>query len=269
MSQAWLVTGASSGIGLAIARQLVARGDRVALMARRGEVLEELRADWGAPERVLVVAGDVTERAALAAAVDAAVAAFGKLDGVIHSAGASMRAKLEDAQPAVFRRLMDLNYFSTVDLAQLALPALAASRGHFVVISSTVGKITPPWRSGYVASKHAVQGFCGSLRVEVADRGVHVLVVSPGFVRTEISRNALTADGSAHAQLDADTASGLDPEDVARQVLAGIRGRVREIAPAGLRETVAMGLARFAPGLLDRLLLARLRAGADVKKADG
>ena len=148
MSQVWLVTGASSGIGLAIAQQLVATGARVAIMARRAQVLEDLRAAWGAPERVLVVPGDVTSREALAAAVDRTVEAFGRLDGVVHSAGASMRAKIADARPEVFRQLMDLNYFSTVDLAQLALPHLAASRGHFVVISSTVGKITPPWRSG-------------------------------------------------------------------------------------------------------------------------
>jgi NADP-dependent 3-hydroxy acid dehydrogenase YdfG len=265
--QAWLVTGASSGIGLAIARQLVAAGAKVALMARRAEVLEGLRTAWGKPDQVLVVAGDVTSRDALAAAVSATVQAFGKLDGVVHSAGASMRAKIAEAKPEVYRQLMDLNYFSTVDLAQLALAPLTATKGSFVVISSTVGKITPPWRSGYVASKHAVAGFCGSLRIEVADQGVHVLVVSPGFVRTEISRNALTADGSAHAQLDADTAQGLEPEEVARQVLVGIRDRVREVAPAGFRESAAMVLARVAPGLLDRLLLRRLRSGRDTLKA--
>jgi NADP-dependent 3-hydroxy acid dehydrogenase YdfG len=267
--QVWLVTGASSGIGRAIAALLLREGAKVVLMARRAEVLEQLRAEWGRLDRVLAFAGDVTDREACRGAVAAAVEAFGRLDGVVHSAGVSMRAKVADARPEVFRSLMDVNYFSTVDLAQAALPALAASRGHFVVISSVVGKFAPPWRSGYAASKHAVQGFLDAFRIEVADQGVHVMAVCPGFVATEISRNAVAADGGKHGQMDADTAAGLDPDDVARRVLAGIARRAREIAPAGPRERMALALARFAPGLLDRMLLRRLRAGGDVAKAPG
>ncbi len=266
--QVWLVTGASSGIGRAIAALLVRRGAKVGLMARRADVLEALRATWGQPDRVVVVAGDVSDREACERAVTTTLAAFGRLDGVVHSAGVSMRARVADAKPEVFRQLMAVNYFSTVDLAQAALPALRASRGHFVVISSVVGKFAPPWRSGYAASKHAVQGFLDALRVETADEGIHVMAVCPGFVVTEISRNAIAADGGAHGQMDADTARGLDPDDVARDVLEGVRRRSREIAPAGLRERLALTLARFAPGLLDRVLLKRLRANADVAAAE-
>lgn len=257
--QVYLVTGASSGIGRAIARRLVSRGAIVVAMARSADQLEALRGEVTDESKVMAYPGDVTDPAACQGAVEAAVARFGKLNGLIHSAGISMRGLVAETKLEVFRRLMEVNYFSTIALVQAALPALRASRGHVVVISSVVGKFSTPHRSGYAASKHAVQAFMDALRVEEHDAGVHVLTVCPGFVKTNISLNALAADGTAHARMDADTAGGLEPEQVADEVLAAISGRAREIFPAQGLEKLALFLKRLAPGVLDKVLLRRLK----------
>jgi NADP-dependent 3-hydroxy acid dehydrogenase YdfG len=258
LDKVFLVTGASSGIGLAIAHALVQAGARVALMARSAAKLEELRQQWG-PDRVVVTAGDVTSPEACATAVAATQAHFGRLDGLVHSAGVSMRGLAAETDPAVYRQLMDINFHSSVSLIQAALPGLKASKGHVVVISSVVGHMSPPYRAGYAASKHAVQALMDALRVEVKDQGVHVLTVCPGFVATNISLNALTADGSKYAHTDPETAGGLDPADVARDVLNAIEGRRREIAPAGALESLGLFLARYSPALLDMVFLRRFR----------
>jgi NADP-dependent 3-hydroxy acid dehydrogenase YdfG len=254
----FLVTGASSGIGLAIAHALVKAGARVALMARSADKLEALRQAWG-PDRVVVAAGDVTRPEDCQAAVAATTAAFGRLDGLVHSAGVSMRGEVAKTAPAVFRQLMDINFHSSVSLIQATLPAVTAAKGHLVVISSVVGHISPPYRGGYAASKHAVQALMDALRVEVLDQGVHVLTVCPGFVATNISLNALTADGSRYAHMDEDTAEGLKAEDVAADVLAAIAGRKREIAPAGGLETLGLWMQRLSPTILDKIMLRRFR----------
>lgn len=258
MDGVYLVTGASSGIGRAIASLLAKRGARVVAMARTASALEALAAEGGT---VLAFPGDVAVEADCQAAVAAAVSHFGRLDGVIHSAGVSQRGLAAESGLAVFRRLIEVNYYSTVALALAALPALKATRGHFVVISSVMGLYAAPWRSGYAASKHAVQGFMDALRVEWAEDGVHVMTVCPGFVATNVSVNALGPDGQPTGQMDADTASGLAPEAVATAVLHGIERRARTVVPAGRLEKLGIWLSRFAPGLLDRVLAKRFRRG--------
>jgi dehydrogenase/reductase SDR family protein 7B len=253
----FLVTGASSGIGREIARALWARGARVVAMARTTDTLEALCAESGAGDRALAFSGDVTVEADCRAAVAAAIARFGALDGLVHAAGLSMRGRAADTDMAVFRRLMEVNYFATIALAQAALPALRARRGHLVAISSVVGYVSPPHRSGYAASKHAVQGFIDSLRVEEAATGLHVLSVCSGWARTNMSINALEPDGRPHGSTDETTAKGLDPAVVARAVMGAISGRKREIYPAGLTEKLALALNRWAPPLLDHLLARR------------
>lgn len=255
----FLVTGASSGIGRAIAKRLVERGAKVVAMARSADQLEALRAEVTDASRVTAYPGDVTDEVACRGAVEAAVSRFGRLDGVVHSAGISMRGLVAETKIDVYRRLMEVNYFSTINLMQAALPALLATKGHAVVISSVVGKFSTPYRSGYAASKHAVQAFMDALRVEQYDAGLHVLTVCPGFVKTNISLNALAADGSQHAKMDADTAGGLDVEPVADRVLAAIEHREREIFPAQGLEKMALFLKRLSPRMLDKVLLKRLR----------
>lgn len=255
----FLVTGASSGIGRAIAHLLVARGARVVAMARSADQLDALRQDVATPEHLVVFPGDVTDAAACRAAVETGLTRFGRLDGLIHSAGISMRGLVAETQMEVYRRLMEVNYYSSIALIQAALPAIQASKGHVVVISSVVGKLSTPYRSGYAASKHAVQALLDALRVEQHDAGVHVMAVCPGFVKTNISYSALTATGEAHNQMDADTAGGLEASDVAEQVLAAMEARRREIFPAQRLEKLALFLKRVSPGMLEKMLLKRFR----------
>lgn len=259
-NQVFLVTGASSGIGREVALQLVAQGANVVAMARTSSALDALREACAHPDRLRPYVGDVTIEADCREAVSVAQGTFGRLDGLVHAAGISMRGRAAETDMAVFRRLMDVNYFSTVMLAQSALPALRESRGHLVVISSVVGHVAPPNRSGYAASKHAVQGFMNALRAEEAATGLHVLTVCPGWARTNMSMNALEPDGRAHGQMDETTAKGLAPATVAHAVLKAISGRKRAVYPAGLKERAALALARWAPAILDRVMAGR--AGA-------
>lgn len=253
----FLVTGASSGIGREVAVQLVAAGARVMAMARTAETLDALVAAQPHPDRMAAFPGDVTRDEDCRAAVAATVARFEALDGLVHAAGLSMRGRADETDMAVFRRLIEVNYLSSVSLAKAALAPLRARRGHLVVISSVVGYVSPPNRSGYAASKHAVHGFMDALRVEEAASGLHVLTVCPGWAKTNMSLNALDPDGTPHGRMDETTAKGLDPAVVAAAVLRGIAGRKREVFPAGMQERVALWLSRWAPRLLDRVLAKR------------
>jgi len=199
--------------------------------------------------------GDVTSKEDCEAVVAKAVESFGGLDGLIHNAGVTMRAVAIDTEMDVYRRLMEINFFSMVRLYQLSLPHLARSSGHLVAVSSMMGRFSTQERSGYTASKHALQGFMDSVRLEVTQHGVHVMVVSPGFVRTEGSVSALTGDGTRYGKMDEAMAAGLAPQRVAEGILAAIEKRRRDFFPAGPREKFGLWLSRHAPSALDRILL--------------
>lgn len=252
-NKVFLLTGASSGIGAALAEKLLSSGARVVLMARSADRLQKLAESY--PDKALAVPGDVARAEDCQKAVAEAVTSFGGLDGLIHNAGVTMRAKAMDTEFAVYQRLIEINYYSMVYLFQAAVEPLQQSRGHLVAVSSMMGKYATQFRSGYAASKHALQGFLDSVRLELADSGVHVMVVNPGFVKTNISVNALSGDGSAYGQMDEATEKGLLPEDVADQVLSGMERRKRDLYPAGAKEKLGFRLSRWAPRFLDRILL--------------
>ncbi|MBI5368383.1 MAG: SDR family oxidoreductase [Planctomycetes bacterium] len=251
----FLVTGASSGIGRAVAARLAGAGAQVAVMARTRAKLEELAAATKAATPLLVLPGDVTRAEDCAAAVRKTVEALGRLDGLIHVAGVSMRAAARDTATQVFRDVMEVNFFSMIHLFQPAAEHLVNSRGHLVAVSSMMGRYATQLRSGYAASKHALQGFLDSVRLELAPAGVHVMVVSPGFVKTDISLNALAGDGSRHGVMDGAIAGGLPPEAVADAILEGLERRRRDLYPAGAKEKLGLFLSKWSPARLDRLLL--------------
>lgn len=253
----FLVTGASSGIGEAISRALISHGAGVVAMARREDKLVALQETAGGPENLAIAVGDVTQPDARQQAIEIALARFGRLDGVIHSAGVSQRSRAAETGLEVFRSLMEINYFAAIGLIQAALPELRKRHGHIVVISSVAGRFSTPMRSGYAASKHAVEAFLDALRLELREENLHVLTVSPGFVKTEITLHALTADGTALNRMEDETANGLSPDVVAEQVVAAIAARRRAIAPTGRPERLALFLSRWAPGLLERMLWRR------------
>ena len=246
------VTGASSGIGAAFVRALVRGGARVVVSARRVDRLEALR-DAAPGAAIAIVPVDQADPAGAAAAARAAVAAFDGLDTVILNGGVSQRSLALDTSLDVDRRLMTVNYLATVALAKAVLPSLLAQpRAHLVVISSIVGHVGTPYRSGYAASKHALHGFFDSLRAELPPR-VAVTLVCPGFVRTDVSINALTADGSPLGTMDAAQATGMSPDEFVARALKAIRARRREVAIGG-RERWAIPLQRLAPALVARLI---------------
>lgn len=251
----FLVTGASSGIGRALALELEKNGATVGILARRKEILKELREAANRPDHLILLPCDVSSDSELKKAVEEFRKKTKRIDGVIHSAGISMRATADEAELKIFHQLMDTNYFPLVVLYKLLEGDLKQSDGHFVAISSVQGKFATQYRSGYAASKHAVQGFMDSIRLENAKTGLHIMTVSPGFVKTEISIKALSGDGTPHGIMDEGQKTGIPPEKVAKMILRGMENRRRELFPSRWKEKFALFLNRFFPRTLDRFLL--------------
>jgi dehydrogenase/reductase SDR family protein 7B len=251
-SRIW-ITGASSGIGEALAYDLARRGARLVLSARKAESLEAVRARCEHPDAHQVVPLDLADPASLAAAATSVLGA-GAVDVLVHNGGISQRGLAKDTGIDVDRRIMETNYFGTVALTKAVLPSfLARSAGHFVVVTSVVGRVGTPYRSSYAASKHALHGFFDSLRAEVASSGIKISLVCPGFVATNISRNALTGDGSAQGTMDEATARGITPAKCAAGI-ARVIATNRSEALIGGREIAAVYAKRFAPRILERIL---------------
>lgn len=246
------ITGASSGIGEALAVAFARQGAKLILSARREDELNRVKESLGlADDCVLVLPMDVTDFGAMPAKTQAVVGTFGRIDIVVHNAGVSQRARVEDTELNVYQQLMDVNFFSIVALTKAILPVMKQQKnGHFVMIASVAGKVGTIKRSGYNAAKHALIGFSDSLRAEVYDDNMRVTVVCPGYIKTNISLNALQGDGTPQNKIDQDFAKGLAPELLARKVLSAIENEKNEIVVAGFTETAAVWLRRIWPNLL-------------------
>lgn len=248
------ITGASSGIGEALAVALARPGARLVLSARRRSELERVAARCTAAASVVVVPLDLEDTARLSAQAAEVDAAHGPIDVMIHNGGISQRSRAIDTQVAVDERIMRINYLGAVALTKGLLPAMVSRRrGHLVVISSLVGYIGTPLRSSYAASKHALHGFFDSLRAEHHADGLSVTLVCPGFVRTSVSVNALTGDGSPQGTMDTATARGITAEACAARIVRAIERREEELTVGG-KETLAVLLKRLWPGAYSRLL---------------
>ena len=192
-----LVTGASEGIGRALALALAPQRVSLALAARNAERLAQLASECeAAGSAALAVPTDVTSEAQCRALIDATVARFGRIDVLINNAGGTMWSRFDAlADWSVFEHLMRLNYLSAVHLTGLALPWIKQTQGRIVAVASIAGLTGVPERSAYAASKHAMIGFFDSLRIELKGSGVSVTVIAPDFVRSEIHKRALGPDG--------------------------------------------------------------------------
>lgn len=250
----FIVTGATSGIGRATAKLLSDRGANVVAMARTRDKLRKFRKEINR-KSFDIFPGDVSRENDVKKAVHQTYKVFDKIDGVIHNAGITMRGLAEESDLKVFKTLIEVNYYSMLYFYKYAHKHLVASKGHLVGVSSMMGLYSTQYRSGYAASKHALQGFLDSVRLELADAGVHVMTCSPGFVNTNVSVNALGPDGKAHGKMDEGNAGGLEPEEVARAILSGLEHRKRDVFPAGMKEKTALFLSRWSPATLDRMLL--------------
>lgn len=248
------VTGASSGIGEALAHELTRRGALVLASARRVERLEQLQREAAGPGRVEILPLDVSRTADAASWVEAAEAKIGAVDVMVHNAGISQRSFVAETSLEVDRRIMEVNYFGVVALTKALLPRfLSRHRGHFVVVSSVTGYVGTPERSAYAASKHALHGFFESLRAEGHPHGVKVTMVCPGFVDTDITLSALSGDGGQHGKRAETNAGGISPDACAAAIARGIERAPREVYVGG-REVAGIYLRRYAPGVLAGLL---------------
>lgn len=250
------ITGASAGIGEALAVAFSQTGAKLVLSARRRDELERVAARCAGAE-VLVLPMDLSQSQTFAALTAQVLERFGRIDVVVHNGGLSLRALVKDTQLEVHRRLMEVNYFGAVALTREVLPSmLAAGRGHFVVISSVAGKLGTPLRSAYCASKHALHGFFDCLRAETSRDGLHVTMVCPGYIATDVSKNALTADGTPTNKTGDDVANGYPADATAQQILSAVKAKRSEVYVGRFlgKERLALGLKRFLPGVLERMV---------------
>jgi short-subunit dehydrogenase len=226
------ITGASSGIGEALAVAMLDTGAQVILSGRRSEALANVAAR--SPERTFVLPFEGTDYAALPQVVERAWSWRGQVDALINNAGITQRSLAVDTDLIVYRRLMEVDYLAPVALTQLVLPHMIARRGgHIAVVSSAAGKVGAPLRTGYCGAKHAVIGYFEALRAEVEIAyGIQVSVILPGYVRTPIVVSALTGDGTPRGQSDVNIEEGMDANDAAQLMLAGLIEGKREIVVA-------------------------------------
>lgn len=243
------ITGASSGIGEALAVAWSREGARVILSARNEAELERVRAACEEPSRHLVKPLDVQDMEAIARTARE----VGPVDILVPSAGVSQRSLAAETDLATDRAIMEINYFGTIALTKAVLPSmLERGWGHLVPISSVIGHVGIPLRSAYAASKHALHGFFNALRAETHRQGIRVTIVCPGYIRTKVSENALRGDGTAYGKLDDTHAKAMLPEAAAPVILRGVAAGRREVHVGG-KEIWAIPLQRHFPRLLARL----------------
>ena len=250
------ITGASSGIGEALAYTFARKGAKLVLSARRETELMRVKNNCKMnQEDVLILPLDIEKTETFTAAFQSVIARFGTLDILVNNAGISQRSLVKDTPLAVDKRLMDVNYIGTVALTKTVLPTLLAKQnGQIVVVTSAVGKFGSPWRSGYSASKHALHGFFDAMRAELYNDNIKVLLVCPGFVRTNVSINALNEKGEALQQMDEATAKGLAPDDVAHQIVKAIENGKEEIVIGGLKEKFGVWMKRHFPSVFSVMI---------------
>lgn len=252
------ITGASSGIGEALAVACAREGHCLVLSARREAELERVERrcmQQGLDaEQVLVLPLDVTDDKSMAAAVERVMATFGRIDLLINNAGISQRSLFVDTDMSVYRRILDVDVLGQIALTKAVLPVmLEQAGGHIAVTSSVAGKIGVPYRTGYCAAKHAVIGFFDSLRAELDGTGIKVSTILPGFVRTNISQAAVTGNGSPFGRIDENIAKGMDPDRCAAEILQGLKKGKPEITVGHGKEMHTLWLKRFFPGLVLRM----------------
>jgi short-subunit dehydrogenase len=257
VNKTYVITGASSGIGAELALAWAKRGDNVVLAARSEKDLEALAKRCG--PNALAVKTDVTDPAQCEAMVKAAVDRFGGIDVLVANAGISMWARFRDVTDlSMFERIMRVNYLGTVYSTHFALPHLIARRGLIVGISSLTGKTGVPTRTGYAASKHAMQGFLDSLRIELEGTGVDVTIVSPGFVKTDIRSKVLGPDGKPREASPRDESVGMSVEECTAIIVRAVDRRTREVVMT-TRAKIGLWLKLVAPRAVDRIALRAVR----------
>ena len=249
------ITGASSGIGKALALELSIQNAKLILSSRKKADLELVKNECKNSDTIKIITLDLEDYTNLQVKTDEAIAAFGKIDVLVNNGGISQRSFVKDTGIAVDKRIMDINYLGTVGLTKSILPHFIQNKnGHFAVTTSIVGKIGTPLRSSYAASKHALHGFFDSLRAEHHKDNIAVTLICPGFVNTNVSKNALTGDGTPQEKMDTATANGIQPERFAKLMAKAIEKKKEEVYIAGAKEKLAVYVKRFFPEILSIMI---------------
>ena len=263
--QCWWITGASSGIGAGLARALAARGASLILSGRNVAALEAVARDC--PD-ALVLPFEATDFALIAGIVERAWSWKGRVDGLVNNAGISQRSLAIETVFAVYQQMIDVDLLAPIALTQALLPKMVQAGGGWIVaISSVAGLVGVPLRSAYCAAKHGLIGYHDSVRAENEHLGIHVHVVAPGSVRTNVSKNALSADGSKRGVSDAAIDNGMSPAESAKAILAAIEVGKRELVLATGKEYDVVVLRRNDPEALFDRMSAAIRAGYAQKMA--
>ena len=249
------ITGASSGIGEALAYELAREGALLVLSARNRAKLEEVQEKClQHTSKCWVQPADLSKTDEVPALVDSVIAQTGRIDFLINNAGRSQRSLAKDTPVAIDRQVMELNFFSVVTLSkQVLLQMLKQGSGHLVVISSITGKFGFPWRTAYSASKHALQGYFEALRAELVNDHIDVTIVSPGRINTNVSINAITESGQSYNKMDEGQANGMPADECAAQIVRAIKKNRREVL-VGRKELLMVHIRRFLPALFYKMV---------------
>jgi len=247
-----IVTGASSGIGLASARLFGKLGAKVVMAARSLDTMQREAPTVAPSDRVLCVKTDVSSEADCRNLIEETVRAFGRIDILVNNAGLSMRAMFKDLDLKVIHTLMDVNFWGTVNCTKFALPYLLESRGSVAGVISIAGYSALPARSGYSSSKYAIRGFLDTLRIEHLKDGLNVLVFAPGYTASNVRNAALTKDGSSQGETPLDEGRLMSAEECAMHLAKALAARKSEVTLTALGKTTILAHRLF-PRLTDRL----------------
>jgi short-subunit dehydrogenase len=247
-----IITGASSGIGKALAKEFFSRGALLSLGARRLDQLEALKMELNNSE-ILCTQTDVAMENDCKNLIDRTVKKFGRIDILINNAGISMRALFKEMDLEVMHRLMNVNFFGTVYCTKYALPYLLETKGSLVGVISIAGYVGLPGRTAYSASKFAIRGFLDTIRIEHLHNGLHVLVAAPGFTASEVRKVALTADGTPQGETPRNEGAMMSAETCAFKIAESVRKRKRSLILTFTEGKLTVFLGKFFPSLLDKL----------------
>lgn len=249
-----IITGASGGIGEALAKKFSSEGSIVVIAARQIEKLETLKMELeDAGGKVLAVACDVSKESDCKNLIDQTIKAFGKIDVLINNAGISMRALFNDLDLDVIKKVIDINFWGAVFATKFALPHLLKSKGSVVGVSSIAGKKGLPGRTGYSASKFALEGFLETLRTENIKNDLHVLVACPGFTASNIRKSSLSKDGSSQGESPRTENKMMSPDEVADHIYLATLKRKRDLVLT-FNGKLTVWLNKFFPAMMDRIV---------------
>ncbi|XP_055635989.1 dehydrogenase/reductase SDR family protein 7-like [Toxorhynchites rutilus septentrionalis] len=251
-----VITGASSGLGESLAHTFFLAGCKVVLAARRKEELERVRKELLALHTTVtthspvIIPLDLSDITSLPGKIKEILEIYGQIDILINNGGISVRSDCISTSLDVDIRVMLVNYFGTVALTKACLPSMIKRQeGRIVCVSSIQGKISLPHRSAYGASKHALQAFCDCLRAEMAENNIKVTLVSPGYIKTALSLNALTGAGKQYGEMDDTTSSGMPPEKVSERILQAILRDSMDVTISDMAPKLAYWIRHLCPSL--------------------